>query len=56
MFIAGRAIAGTGLGGGYVGTMIIISMSAPLEKIPLYTSLIGARAHTWRSGRPRSVR
>ncbi|CAD6921657.1 unnamed protein product [Tilletia controversa] len=42
MFIVGRAIAGLGLAGGYSGSLIIITMIAPLEVRPLLTSAMGA--------------
>ncbi|CAD6962975.1 unnamed protein product [Tilletia controversa] len=41
MFIVGRAIAGLGLAGGYSGSLIIVTMIAPLEVRPLLTSGLG---------------
>ncbi|KAF7289430.1 Major facilitator superfamily transporter [Mycena chlorophos] len=41
-FIAGRAIAGFGTAGVFSGAIIIIAHAAPLEKRPIYTSIIGA--------------
>ena len=40
--IVGRAIAGLGSAGLFSGSMIILAFSTPLEKRPLYTSLITA--------------
>ncbi|KAK0544155.1 hypothetical protein OC846_006165 [Tilletia horrida] len=42
MFIVGRAIAGLGLAGGYSGSLIIVTLIAPLEVRPLLTSGMGA--------------
>ncbi|KAJ6033896.1 uncharacterized protein N7446_007809 [Penicillium canescens] len=39
--IIGRAIAGLGSSGIYLGSMIILSQSVPLQKRPLFTSLVG---------------
>nr|GAT56607.1 major facilitator superfamily transporter [Mycena chlorophos] len=41
-FIAGRAIAGFGTAGVFSGAIIIIAHAAPLEKRPIYASIIGA--------------
>jgi len=40
-FIAGRAIAGVGVAGGYIGAMAIISASVPLHEKALYTGQLG---------------
>ncbi|KAE8210453.1 hypothetical protein CF319_g4558 [Tilletia indica] len=42
MFIVGRAIAGLGLAGGYSGSLIIVTLIAPLDVRPLLTSGLGA--------------
>ncbi|KAK0546175.1 hypothetical protein OC846_005376 [Tilletia horrida] len=42
MFIVGRAIAGLGLAGGYSGSLIIVTLIAPLHVRPLLTSVLGA--------------
>ncbi|PPR04985.1 hypothetical protein CVT24_010449 [Panaeolus cyanescens] len=42
MFIVGRAIAGLGCAGIFSGGLIIIAHSVPLQRRPIYTSLIGA--------------
>lgn len=40
--IVGRAIAGLGSGGIFSGALIIISQLVPLDKRPVYISMIGA--------------
>ncbi|KAF8176240.1 major facilitator superfamily domain-containing protein [Mycena galopus ATCC 62051] len=40
--IVGRAIAGVGCAGIFSGALIIISHSAPLEKRPMFTGLLGS--------------
>lgn len=40
-FIIGRAIAGSGLAGGYIGTLLIIAVSAPVQAQATYTGFIG---------------
>lgn len=40
--IVGRAIAGVGMAGAYSGSLIIVSVSAPIHKRPLFTSFMGA--------------
>lgn len=41
-FIVGRAIAGIGAAGVYSGSIIVLTKSAPLNKRPMYTGLLGA--------------
>ncbi|KAH8916158.1 MFS general substrate transporter, partial [Atractiella rhizophila] len=41
-FIVGRAIAGVGVAGGYIGGLTILAASLPVSQQALYTSLIGA--------------
>lgn len=41
-FIVGRAIAGIGAAGVYSGSVIVLTHTAPLEKRPVYTGLLGA--------------
>ncbi|KAK0530413.1 hypothetical protein OC835_004023 [Tilletia horrida] len=41
VFIVGRAISGLGLAGGYSGSLIIVTLIAPLEVRPLLTSALG---------------
>ena len=38
-FIGGRALAGTGVGGAYIGVMIIIAASVPLHRKPFWAGL-----------------
>ena len=45
--IVGRAIAGLGGGGIYIGTVNILTALTELSKRPLYMSMIGA---TWSAG------
>lgn len=40
--IVGRAIAGIGGAGIYVGSLIILTYSVPLEKRPIYTSFVSS--------------
>ena len=40
--IVGRAVAGIGCAGIFSGSLIILGMSVPLEKRPIYMGLIGA--------------
>lgn len=40
--ICGRAVAGLGAAGLFSGSVLIISQTVPLDKRPMYTSLIGA--------------
>lgn len=42
MFIVGRAIAGVGVAGGYIGTLTIVAASVPLNKVPIWSGMIGA--------------
>ena len=39
-FIIGRAVAGIGVGGVFSGGLTIIAYSVPLEKRPMYTSIL----------------
>ena len=41
-FIIGRAIAGIGAAGVYSGSIIVLTHSAPLDKRPMYTGILGA--------------
>lgn len=41
-FIVGRAIAGVGVAGGYIGTLTITASSVPLNKVPVWSGMIGA--------------
>jgi MFS family permease len=41
-FIVGRAIAGIGAAGVYSGSVIVLTHSAPLDKRPMYTGILGA--------------
>lgn len=41
-FIIGRAIAGVGAAGVYSGSVIVLTHSAPLDKRPMYTGILGA--------------
>lgn len=40
--IVGRAIAGAGYGGLYTGVLLIIVDTVPLQKRPLYMSIVGS--------------
>lgn len=40
--ICGRAVAGLGAAGLFSGSILIIGQTVPLDKRPMYTSLIGA--------------
>ena len=42
MFICGRAITGLGAAGGFFGSLMIISASVPLDKVPVWTGVYGA--------------
>ncbi|KAH8928280.1 putative MFS toxin efflux pump [Atractiella rhizophila] len=41
-FIVGRAIAGVGVAGGYIGCLTILAATVPVSKQATYTGLIGA--------------
>jgi MFS family permease len=41
-FIVGRAIAGIGAAGVYSGSVIVLTHSAPLDRRPMYTGILGA--------------
>ena len=45
--ITGRATAGVGGGGIYIGAINILTASTPITQRPLYMSLVGA---TWSAG------
>lgn len=40
-FIVGRAIAGLGSGGIFAGSTVILTFLIPLEKRPMYISILG---------------
>jgi MFS family permease len=42
VFITGRAIAGLGASGLFTGTLLIVAATTPLQKRPIYISLISA--------------
>lgn len=39
--VVGRAIAGFGVAGGYVGVMTIVAASVPLDKKAAYAGVVG---------------
>lgn len=41
-FIVGRAIAGIGVAGGYIGVLTIVAASVPQNKVPLWSGAVGA--------------